>query len=189
MRKLSAREKVLIYIAVLLMVLSGGYYYIFVPAYGSYEEALALKEQMNLELSLAERRVVQIIGLEHKYEEEKKIFDTKDYQNEGILSYEELEDIVLSHVETYGVNVDSVKISKSAMASGVEDEDQSFLELGSIKIQTSGSFEKFCQILNDIARTKNMKVASFRMIEQDGKNHYVIDLTVEYGMIGNVNEE
>lgn len=164
MRKLSKREQVLIYIAVMMAILSGGYSLLIEPALTI--RSVAYAELENTEMGKAGRMKGENLPLLlEEWEEGISFYENHREDYSGILSPAQLERKVLTVLNQYGLepNFTAVKAaSPLELPDGKnKSETPSLAYTSTIQIQAVCSWREFHDFLDGIKTEHDLVVISY----------------------------
>lgn len=185
MKKLTKREIVLIYIAVLMVIGCGAYYLIYKPAYVSYKEAEVILEQVTLKKNLTE------VGIKAGEELEKSLLEDKEYYSLHkdeywpVLSDYQMEQILIERLEACGLELDYTSITSAAICSleelNLEQEAHAQVYTGLAEAGISGSAENMKDFLQVADKETSMEIESLEL-KTIGKD-CVAQISVRFYMI------
>lgn len=198
-RRLSVREIILIYVAVLLAVFSGGYYLLLLPAKEECQEAMARYEEASQSQMLNDSLLGMAEELEERFGREKAYYLADREELAPPMSAIEMETETLKLMEKHGIVPFSVSVEdivileeegkkQGSEASGMEP----VLKKGSVSIVASGTWHDFFQLMDDFNEKPGSCVSSFGLHEKYDVDQqilstpeggaYDIQFTVDYYM-------
>lgn len=177
MRKLTKRERVLIYLAVILLVVYAGRVFLDLPVVVRYEESRAdlLKVQDEwTELKIALEHSDEI---NQRYEEKKAGLKTQIGWYHDASTKTGLEKYVLFCLERAGLIPIRTLITRT-------DEKESKVHMGNIEVEAEGSFAGSTTVLDYLLENPILRVDTYSLYPEAGTENQIWKLTIrlEYKM-------
>lgn len=177
MAKLSKREKVLIYFAVLLAIFCLGYYLLLVPLSAAYKEAKAsyfdaVSRQDNKNTLL--QAEASYYGV---FEKGKEYYLSHQGDFRDKIDTVSLEQLVLYYMDQYEIEPVSMRTVKEKAV-----EDSQFLLKTSINVSAAGAWDHFFELLEEMEKEEGIYISSFQMDFLSDKGIYNIEFTADYYM-------
>lgn len=192
MRRLTRRECILIYLAVILIIVFAGYYFIELPFYSQYQEKHAKLELLSMEKKLLDAKLEQEPILKMKYDDGLKYYQ---YQLEKFgteISNSKMEEVILGYLDEYKLEPISTNIfpPKKREYSIKDVENHASILVGALEVQVIGSQESFYSFLDKMAERKELRIISYESnethsmsSEPPGKKECEIHMVIEYYML------
>lgn len=181
MKKLSGRERILIYIAIVLLSIYISGIRFALPAWQRMEAMQKRLVQLELEWGTAE---LELSGLELLREScalrEANCMDIQERYH-LIASNTKLEQAVLSCLERAGLSASSTVITTDALQKAVKGEAVS-LQKGSIEVTASGERADCLRVLDEVNQNPLWHLAEYAIYSDEGTELTDVQLKLEYEM-------
>ncbi len=196
MKKLTKREKILIFIMICVAIVFGLGYLIILPAKNKYDSLNESKNMLNmkkqsmlLDINAYDSRKKQNDEVDSKLNLMRQNFypfmlnDQIDFMLTNLMSGYSLMPLKLEISKVEEKKDDSSVASDSRDASSSKAEDESSIIKMSATISATGSIENIRVMIDDIAVNSKLELSGYSIVFDSTKSTYTLDLTVRFYML------
>ena len=163
MKKLTARERHLIFLAMIVLLAGLGYYFTSIPSDAALYQANSENHMVRTEYNSSKRlleesgKTKEALDFYKRYcKEQRDIFDP-------VLSSYELERKVSYFLEKNGIHLTEVRIQEAVPVSGGEKSREPIFYKSIIRVKAAGNASGFYDLLSEMETRKDMIITSFNM--------------------------
>lgn len=191
MRNLSVREKILIYIAMLLLIVSGYNWFLLQPTVRTYDQGAVRLKQLEIQRDMADEELHAVIKAEDRYTIEREKLQDSFRHYAPVSSRTNLEEHVLSYLEEGNLEI---------MKTFMEDEDvevkteydsgeERRIRTGTIEVSVQGQKADFLRLLDKLDADPVLCVDVCNLYREDGtEEKWSMNLDIIYAAPGSMED-